>query len=81
MRTSVGLVREQHICRYHSVPLKPRLEDGPVFMSLGSGLQRNKRVVYRCPKKGCPFLACGEEQYHQNHEEKKCVSSLSREFA
>jgi len=81
MRTSVGLLPDKPVCRYHSVPLKPKLETGPLFMSLKSGIERNKRVVYRCPVAGCPFCAIGEERYHQNAEEKKCVSALSRDYA
>ena len=61
MRFSIGLLREEPPrCRYHGLLLKPKVERAPMVATTGQLLQRPTRVVYRCKKKGCPWVACGE---------------------
>lgn len=59
MRTSIGLIPENLLCRYHHTPLKPRIEPAPLEQYTGQLHSRPTRVVYRCRKKGCPFCAVG----------------------
>jgi len=52
-----------------------------MFAALGSHVERLKRVVWRCPRKDCHFVICGEQNYIRNVEERKTVSALERWYA
>jgi hypothetical protein len=52
MHQSIGLLPEEHICRYHLIPLIP------VKQTHG----KLKRTIYRCKCAGCHFVAAGETE-------------------
>ena len=81
MRTSIGLLPQTPICKYHSIKLKPRVEATPKWQAQYAEFQSPRRTVFRCPIPGCPFLFCGAQEYKRGYEEKKTVKSLDREFA
>jgi hypothetical protein len=58
---SLGLLHEDvPRCRYHGCKLKPRVEPGPREVTTGQLLQKPTRVVWRCPKRNCHWVHCGE---------------------
>ena len=63
MRTSIGLLHEgTPCCRWHHVKLKPHVEPAPMEQYTGQLFYKPTRVVWRCPRKRCPWVHCGEQQ-------------------
>ena len=81
MKISVGLVPELHRCKFHHCQMRSRVERAPLFLALGSRVERLKRVVWHCPRKDCHFVICREQNYIRNVEERKTISALGRWYA
>jgi hypothetical protein len=81
MRVSLGLVPELHRCKFHHCRMRSRVQPAPLFLALGSRVERLKRVVWRCPRQNCHFVICGQQNYIRNVEERKTISALGRYYA
>ncbi len=62
MRTSIGLLHEEPVCKYHGHSMKRHTVDAPKWISLATGMVHLKRKIWKCRVNGCHFVAIGETQ-------------------